>query len=504
MDRREFAVKSLIAFSCAPRGLWNSLHLNQLEGPLTTTTYFVSSSRGKDQNDGRTPKSAWQTLARVNSAAIRPGDKILFRRNDLWRGTLRPKSGTTGHPVTYGAFGNGAKPVLAGSVAKDAPELWVMAQNNIWLTGLSDRRNDVTQQSGVIGVDGVLSSKNVVDFDVGNIIFDHGAACGVKKWRREDLLHNGDFWYEPERARVWLCMDELPTQRHRSIELALKRNIINEDGCQYVVYEDLHLRYGAAHGIGGSNTDHIVVRRCDISFIGGGHQYTRSDGLPVRFGNGIEFWDTAQNNLVEQCRVWDIYDAALTNQGKARNSEHANITYCDNIIWNAEYSFEYWNGPNTARTDTVTFEHNTCVDAGHGWGHGQRPDKNGHHLMFWRNTAATQKVSIRDNIFCNAADGCLRMENDWRSALALDFNLWFQQTGSMFIFLGKRFSACQIDAYRSASGFDFHSIIADPKFRNPLGHEYGLAPGSPGLHWTTNGLPCGAIHTAYDAPVKQH
>ncbi len=150
----------------------------------------------------------------------------------------------------------------------------------------------------------------------------------------------------------------------------------------------------------------IVVRDCDLSYIGGGHHGTRADGRPVRFGNGVEFWSSARDCVVEGCRLWEIYDAALTNQGDGTNVQE-NIVYRRNVIWNCEYSFEYWNRDATSRTNNIRFEHNTCVDAGFGWGHGQRPDRNGRHLMFYDNTAATSGVVVRYNIFSNATDSLL-------------------------------------------------------------------------------------------------
>ena len=102
-----------------------------------------------------------------------------------------------------------------------------------------------------------------------------------------------------------------PATRHRSIELALRKHIIDQGGRGHVAYENLALKYGAAHGIGGGSTHHITVRNCDIAYIGGGHQFTRPDGKPVRFGNGVEFWSGARDCLVEDCRLWEIYDAAL-------------------------------------------------------------------------------------------------------------------------------------------------------------------------------------------------
>ena len=65
------------------------------------TTYYVSCD-GDDANDGRTPDTAWKTLARVSSAELSAGDGVLFRRGDLFRGKVITNAG-----VSYGAYGEG-------------------------------------------------------------------------------------------------------------------------------------------------------------------------------------------------------------------------------------------------------------------------------------------------------------------------------------------------------------------------------------------------------------
>jgi len=71
-------------------------------------TYYVSST-GNDTHDGRSPQSAWRSLDKVNAATLRPGDKVLFKRGDVWRGQLRPQSGHDGAPISYGAYDEGAR-----------------------------------------------------------------------------------------------------------------------------------------------------------------------------------------------------------------------------------------------------------------------------------------------------------------------------------------------------------------------------------------------------------
>jgi hypothetical protein len=591
--------------------------------------FHVDASHGQDNADGLTPATAWRSLARVNRAELIPGDAVRFRRGGLWRGTLRPRSGSPERRITYGAYGEGELPILQGSSARDAAGDWEEVSAGIWATRkptytlgrslLDLRRSEWThhQENGAavtveragdetqvryrltcsasgtasnhlqfwgptldaelpplvllrlrlrcsqpfrpaglqimrrqapwsgyraaaadfceVGdawqtVDVILRGSTAGDLaspnlflggrlpagavfeiepigvwaatadreddltvDVGNLIFDHGAACGVKKWRSEDLKAPGDYLYLGRSQQVFLRADGNPTTRHRSIELALNQHIVSQGGVHDVTYEDLALRYGAAHGIGGGGTARVTVRDCAISYIGGAHQMTRPDGTPVRFGNGIEFWNGGADHLVEGCRLWEIYDAALTNQGSGEDSRQVNLVYRNNVIWNAEYSFEYWNRPATAVTDNILFENNTCVDAGRGWAHGQRPDPNGAHLMFYQNTAKTSAFVVRNNIFCNSTEVCLRLDSDWRAGLTVDHNLWYQDSQPLVRFLVKQYyKADDLERYRQEVGFDAHSAVGAPRFVDSAARDYRLAEDSAGRTLAHDGGLVGA------------
>lgn len=434
-------------------------------------TYYVDAVAGSDAADGATPGTAWQSLEKVNTAKLGPGDSVLFRCGQIWRGSLKPQSGAAGTPVTYGGYGKGAKPALLGSVAANSPADWTCVGDDIWATA----------GGGALSV------------DVGNIIFDEGADTGVKKWSPADLKQADDYFYDAQARKVTLRSEGNPAEGHRSIELALKRHIIDQSNRSYVTYEGLALRYGAAHGVGGSSVRGIVVRDCDLSFIGGGHQMTRSDGAPVRYGNGVEFWSGARDCVVEDCRLWEIYDAALTNQGDGTNvQEH--IVYRRNVIWNCEYSFEYWNRNETSRTSDILFEHNTCVDAGFGWGHRQRPDRNGRHLMFYDNSAATSGVVVRYNIFSHATDSLLRLHGrDWTSSLTMDYNCWHQPVGAIWLWGQTAVGPAEFEQFSRQRGFDSHSIVADPRFVDTKARDYRLTPDSPARKLLDDDLPAGAL-----------
>jgi len=295
--------------------------------------------------------------------------------------------------------------------------------------------------------------------DVGNIIFDHGNftkfhRCGIKKWSLDALKAPGDYFYDVTSHRVFLFWPENPAKTCESIELAMKQHVVDHSCVHDVVIDGLGIAYGAAHGFGGTKPSRYVIRNCDIYYIGGAHQFTRPDGHPVRFGNGIEYWGTATDCLVEKCRLWEIYDAALTNQGRGNEketSDEVRITYRENEIWNSEYSFEYWNSGGTTRD--VLFEGNVCRDAGFGWAHGQRPDPNGAHLMFYSNRAETTNFVVRNNVFTDSTEVCIRLFNDWSASYRMEGNKYHMQDGKPVVrFLQEFYTMEQMDAAREKYG----------------------------------------------------
>lgn len=75
-------------------------------------TFYVSAS-GSDARNGRSRRTAWRTLARVNAARLQPGDKVLFRSRDQWAGQLRiGASGAAGSPIVFGSYGRGVGPTF--------------------------------------------------------------------------------------------------------------------------------------------------------------------------------------------------------------------------------------------------------------------------------------------------------------------------------------------------------------------------------------------------------
>jgi parallel beta-helix repeat protein len=94
-------------------------------------TYYFAAN-GNDANSGTSTSSPWKTLNKFNSifSSLSPGDYVLFNRGDVFYGNLViSKSGSSGSPITIGAYGSGAQPVITGFTNVTA---WTNLGNNIW------------------------------------------------------------------------------------------------------------------------------------------------------------------------------------------------------------------------------------------------------------------------------------------------------------------------------------------------------------------------------------
>ena len=80
------------------------------------TDYYVSSS-GSDSANGLSSSTPWRSLSKVNSEFSRftPGDKILFKRGEIFQGTLTvSKAGAPDNPIVFDAYDSGSEPVISG------------------------------------------------------------------------------------------------------------------------------------------------------------------------------------------------------------------------------------------------------------------------------------------------------------------------------------------------------------------------------------------------------
>ena len=417
--------------------------------------------------------TAWKSLTKVSYlAALSPGDTVKFKRGGVWRGQLLPKNGSAAAYITYSDYGTGAKPLFLGSVNKSSTNDWISEGGNIWRSA---------QASTV---------------DVGNLIFNGATSFGRKKWVASGpsgLLTQGDFWWDKfgtQTGKIYSTNN--PASVYSDIEAAIGNHIVYEQLNSYIIFENLALKYGSANGFEIRNTHHTIIRDCDISYIGGSET-----GVQVRYGNAIQFWANSNDNTVERCKIWEIYDTGISPQcnDSGGAAQQYNLFYRNNLIWNCSLaSVEIWVNAfgSSSSLSNIFFENNTCVNAGGGWGDAQRPDHlaesgAGSQVLFGHNSAITTSIFIRNNIFYKSRN-ILFVNNtsvQTMSFTTMDYNCWSTEntTDPIAVFYTPTsltiWTNYQFDAYRTATNTDLHSFTADPLFSNPSTNDFHLTAGSP-------------------------
>jgi hypothetical protein len=87
------------------------------------TNYYFSSSSGDDNRSSAQAQSSttpWKTISKLNSifSILKGGDVVYFKRGDVFYGSITvSKSGSSGLPIKFDAYGTGNKPIITGFTA---------------------------------------------------------------------------------------------------------------------------------------------------------------------------------------------------------------------------------------------------------------------------------------------------------------------------------------------------------------------------------------------------
>lgn len=282
---------------------------------------------------------------------LKPGDALLFERGGVWRLT---ETFFIPEGVILGAYGEGEKPVFSGS------------QHNFTDASLWEKETET------------IFKTHLPYGNVGIMVFDHSAALGVKKWEREDIQENYDYYYDYESETLFFYYDG-DLSDFESIEIGTRFDLISLRS--NTVADNICVKYTGAHGIvmpGG--TGNITVTNCEIGFIGGSCQFRQ-----VRFGNGIEMQLGVENILIQNNWVYQCYDAGITFQtwdSANKSTLYRNIVTTENLIEFCYYGFEFFT-TNYEQTGLYSEIKNVHIDrnifrfSGYVWSYEQRPD----HLM---------------------------------------------------------------------------------------------------------------------------
>lgn len=375
-------------------------------------TFYISEKNGDDDNDGTSPATAWKTpdAILVNSYKVSSGATILFERGGYYRvNTSVPlKSG-----VSYGAYGTGAKPVLTASIKNYANELlWTPSHKKyVWMCEIKN------------------------NIDIGNIIFEHGEKTGIKQSKLANLSKNFHFFSDEGNGKLYMYLNTgNPGVVFKSIDLCPRVLIMSGVGkVSDVVIDNLCLKYSGAFGVSINGTaQNIKISNCEIGWIGGSFM-PHSAGS--RYGNGIEFYGSTINCLVQNNWVYQVYDAGISHQGVEAIMK--NITFDKNLIEFCTWSIEVWNtdedgndneDDNYEVYEDLFYTNNIMRFAGMGWAQQRFVTEYDSHFNCWNYLQKTlENMKISGNIFDTAAVNLIHWKSgEKQPGVTISGNTYYQ------------------------------------------------------------------------------
>ncbi len=377
--------------------------------------------------------------------SLNKGDTVLFKRGSFYRSRLETVEG-----VSYGAWGEGEKPIFCGSSDLSSPDDWEKVSDNIW------------------------RCTRDVDGDVGNFVFNNDECTATFCWEKEELSCQGAFWdsraCEGERCQRNYSKQELlmyseknPALFYSHIECISYKERTLGTLVSGINIENITFKNSSVHALAGEGCN-ITIRSCTFENIGGSG-WDRN--LRVRFGNAVEIWyagRSVENVLIENCIFKNIYDSCATYQGSKNKTEPCRNFICRNNVFDT-YSMAAFEYRDRVPIDSI-FENNICRNAGCGFGMlGDTlprnsviyPEPMGHHIFIWRMEKATEggNLTIRGNTFESAPVGAAVFSIASKEAekqIHLENNLYTKNDTLLVRFDGKDFSS--LEEYQSETGKD--------------------------------------------------
>lgn len=469
--------------------------------------YYVAAN-GNNSNDGSinapfaSVEYAVETV--VNNITDNSKTAILLRRGDTFRVvnniTIKVDNVSIGaygdsalaKPKIYGAYDalNTLTPMTQAPTFTESglnPTIEIPEGLNLWTINMTKRIGNTT---GWI--------------DIGAIYFvkeDGSVIVGDKKWNRADgvgedkhylyreeydkLTGAYDFFYDYDNRTAYVLLpDDIQnlSDHFTNVEIPTGDHTFETEGSN-TVFRNLDIRY-SNFGIVVWDEEGVRCEGLEIGWIGGarnsncpGDFETITPSDYTRLGNGIEFWGSSDDSIIDHCYVYECYDAGITFQENAGDEENevstfSDITFSNNLLERNVYNIEYFlshEADDGSYMENILFDSNICRDAGGtqndvAWGAAYRPDKGvashikgattqGNYTVLDANGKST--FVIKNNIFDGAINSVLGVsaQNEGGEPIFQN-NMYVQHTNEEFRVNGTKYSADSFkDAYDTNGDF---------------------------------------------------
>ncbi|MDO8999856.1 MAG: T9SS type A sorting domain-containing protein [Bacteroidota bacterium] len=217
-----------------------------------STTYYVSSSMGNNVNNGASALMPWKTISKVNSITFLPGDSVLFKKGDVWKGTNNlffTESGTASNPIVISSYGTGTKPVISDIlplIGSTVTGNWTNTSTNIWkmkyLPGTSPNR---------LWLNGTEVLVSVILADVGTT----NSQGTFEKW-----------FYNSIDSSLYVHATGNPATTYSAIEGNSPSGVFALYGSAYVIVDDLDFRGGRWSTVYLGAASYCSIKNCNIGY----------------------------------------------------------------------------------------------------------------------------------------------------------------------------------------------------------------------------------------------
>ena len=458
----------------------------------TSSSYYIDCANGNDANNGTSPSTPWKSISKVNNTTFAPGQSILFKRGVTCSGSLRPKgSGTAGSPITIGAYGTGALPIINGGSSGAAIKLY---NQEYWHIQTVETTGG-TRFGINIGGDGsrLLHHFRVTNVVVHDVIGDTvnskqsgliviAAAAGSQPF--DDVIIDGATAYN---TNQWMGI-------RVGGSLARSTNVTIRNATVHDVYGDGIVLFEVNNGLIETSVAWNTGKVTSTS-VGApnGIWSWRCGNCIVQFNEGYRTASPGSDG-----GVYDI-DWGSSDSTVQYNYAHDAQGYCV-AVFGAE-----------STTTNSTVRYNICANNARGatqasqgdifiatWNGGSLDGVQIYNNTISWNPAADRSVlnntavfmGTRPNFFKNnIIYSTVRSLINTNRSLKLNNNLyWYTGSSSpKWSYNGVTYTG--FNSYRSGSGQDSHGLYSDPKLNAPTSHSVGrpttaftLQSGSPAIN----------------------
>ncbi|RLC22679.1 MAG: hypothetical protein DRH21_08090, partial [Deltaproteobacteria bacterium] len=439
------------------------LSLNQL---LFATNYYISNS-GNDNNSGKSNAEAWITLSKVNAsmALFSAGDSILFKRGDIFRGTLEIKaSGSSSKPIVFGAYGTGNKPIIKASKIITG---WTK-NGNIWTADCPDCPDKITNlfidnkfmplgrypndsyltisaaEGKTVIIDNNLNSPDGYWNDAEAVLKIHHYiidAIPIYSHTGTRLVLSENATYGIEEGYGYFFQNHINTldlngewifdKLHKIIQVYSTNNINNllieiayNDYCinignyQYINIENLELTHSRIAALNEDKTRYISFNNNLISYSGGNaielknSNFSTFDNNLISHSNNCSFYSKLSNNLTFSNNTIKR-NALRPGRGFSGNAQYVGMRIQEGKDILVEYNYidstgfngiMFWYTNNTIIKNN--FVNNSCLIKSDGGG-----------IYTWANRGTGNKIS--GNIVLNTAGSTDGNKSDFKYAMGI-------------------------------------------------------------------------------------